>query len=263
MGLSCGAQCAKFILFGFNIVFWLSGVALIAAGTFVAVSDDLSLMDQFIESGDSQLKYVAYGLIGIGVFVFIVGFCGCCGAIKESRCLLGMYIALLVIVLILELAIGIFTFVLRKSIQGRITSSMTTVLKENYPNANTTNKEGQSYKKMVDDLQTKGKCCGIDGIIDWKESAWRRQSKFPALSPEYPPSCCPNLEVPEYSKKYDYCVVKNLGYKLGCKEYVKRVIAKNAPIIIGVGCGIAALEIFGLIFAICLCRSIGNADYDA
>ena len=36
------------------------------------------------------MEYAAYVLIGVGAFVLIVGFFGCCGAIKESRCMLGM-----------------------------------------------------------------------------------------------------------------------------------------------------------------------------
>ena len=37
-----------------------------------------------------QMRMVAYILIGVGVFIFIVGFFGCCGAIRESKCMLGM-----------------------------------------------------------------------------------------------------------------------------------------------------------------------------
>lgn len=36
----------------------------------------------------SLIQNLAYALIGAGCFMFIVGFCGLCGAIKESKCLL-------------------------------------------------------------------------------------------------------------------------------------------------------------------------------
>ena len=34
-------------------------------------------------------QYASYVLIGVGGFIFIVGFLGCCGALKESQCMLG------------------------------------------------------------------------------------------------------------------------------------------------------------------------------
>lgn len=37
-----------------------------------------------------QLVNVSYLLIGVGVFLFVIGFLGCCGAVKESRCMLLM-----------------------------------------------------------------------------------------------------------------------------------------------------------------------------
>jgi len=43
-----------------------------------------------IDTHDQFFRYAAYILIAFGVFVFLVGFCGCCGAIRGSKCLLGL-----------------------------------------------------------------------------------------------------------------------------------------------------------------------------
>ena len=37
-----------------------------------------------------QMKMVSIILICIGAGIFIVGFFGCCGAIRESKCMLGV-----------------------------------------------------------------------------------------------------------------------------------------------------------------------------
>ena len=42
------------------------------------------------EDGGAFIKYAAIVFICVGCFVLLVGFLGCCGAIKESRCMLGM-----------------------------------------------------------------------------------------------------------------------------------------------------------------------------
>ena len=52
-------------------------------------SDYVNIVDT---SNQSELKFVklnAFILIGIAVFLFLSGFIGCCGSIKENRCLLG------------------------------------------------------------------------------------------------------------------------------------------------------------------------------
>ena len=42
-----------------------------------------------LDTHDQYFKYSSYILIAFGIFVFLVGFCGCCGAIRGSKCLLG------------------------------------------------------------------------------------------------------------------------------------------------------------------------------
>ena len=37
---------------------------------------------------EDTLVIVSGMIIGVGCFTFLVSFCGCCGAIKESTCLL-------------------------------------------------------------------------------------------------------------------------------------------------------------------------------
>ena len=36
------------------------------------------------------LENVAYSVIGVGAFMFVIGFFGCCGAIRESAIMLGV-----------------------------------------------------------------------------------------------------------------------------------------------------------------------------
>ena len=78
----------------------LSGCALLALGIWILVdSDKDALFNLIAKDGDMALmKYLAYGLVAIGGFVLIVGFVGCCGALQESKCLLGTVIMLVFIV---------------------------------------------------------------------------------------------------------------------------------------------------------------------
>lgn len=70
----------------------LAGAAILGVGVWVKV-DSGSLMGilgnlEGAPSGLSQLVYVSYVLIAVGAVLLIIGFLGCCGAVKESRCML-------------------------------------------------------------------------------------------------------------------------------------------------------------------------------
>ncbi|EDO30885.1 predicted protein [Nematostella vectensis] len=53
----------------------------------------------------SNIEYASGSrlLIAVGVIIAVVAFCGCCGAYKENKCVLMIFFALLLIILILEI----------------------------------------------------------------------------------------------------------------------------------------------------------------
>lgn len=70
----------------------LAGAAILGVGVWTAVDSTsfLGVLDsvQGIPEELSQLIYVSYLLIALGSVLLIIGFLGCCGAIRESRCML-------------------------------------------------------------------------------------------------------------------------------------------------------------------------------
>lgn len=70
----------------------LAGAVILGVGIWVKV-DNSSLLGilEKVDDAPSQLYHlssVGYVLIGIGAFLLVIGFLGCCGAIKESKCML-------------------------------------------------------------------------------------------------------------------------------------------------------------------------------
>ena len=70
----------------------LAGAAILGVGVWSAVdsSSFLGVLDtvEDLPQEVSQLIYVSYLLIALGSVLLIIGFLGCCGAIRESRCML-------------------------------------------------------------------------------------------------------------------------------------------------------------------------------
>lgn len=66
--------------------FQLSGLAIIIVGGVLLANG--SDMADLLEDVQTELKAPQIVLIVVGVIIFVIAFLGCCGAVKESRCML-------------------------------------------------------------------------------------------------------------------------------------------------------------------------------
>uniref|UniRef100_A0A8C7E951 Tetraspanin n=1 Tax=Nothoprocta perdicaria TaxID=30464 RepID=A0A8C7E951_NOTPE len=100
-------QCIKYLMFVFNLLFWLGGCGILGVGIWLAVTQGnfATLSSSFPSLSAANL------LIVTGTFVMIIGFVGCIGAIKENKCLLLSFFIMLLIVFLLELTVVILFFV--------------------------------------------------------------------------------------------------------------------------------------------------------
>ncbi|KAK7098302.1 tetraspanin-18-like [Littorina saxatilis] len=246
--MSCGASCARLLLIAFNFVFWLSGVAILGVGIWILVDPNLQDYIDVIHTTDEEyFKNAAYILIAFGAFIFLVGFCGCCGAIRNSKCLLGFYIFFLVCVFAGELAAGILAAIYKDEITDKLNAGLTKSIKEEY----------LDNAASWDAVQKELKCCGGVGPQDYVNSTWQE-----GKSQMIPVSCCV-LDSNGEPKNASYCQnkTKDFYHETGCKEALTDWVKDKSIILIGVGCGIAALQIIGVILAICLCRSLNQEKY--
>uniref|UniRef100_A0A3Q3N850 Tetraspanin n=1 Tax=Labrus bergylta TaxID=56723 RepID=A0A3Q3N850_9LABR len=78
--------CYKYLMFSYNIIFWLAGVAFIAAG-FWAWSEKGVLLDLTQVTRLHGFDPV-WLVLAVGGITFILGFAGCVGALRENICLL-------------------------------------------------------------------------------------------------------------------------------------------------------------------------------
>ncbi|KAF6122371.1 tetraspanin 9 [Phyllostomus discolor] len=124
--------CLKYMMFLFNLIFWLCGCGLLGVGIWLSVSQG-----NFATFSPSFPSLSAANLvIAIGTIVMVTGFLGCLGAIKENKCLL-----------------------------LSVNENAKRDLKEGLLLYNTENNVG--LKNAWNIIQAEMHCCGVSDYTDW------------------------------------------------------------------------------------------------
>ncbi|XP_072047841.1 CD63 antigen-like [Amphiura filiformis] len=247
MVAGCGAKVAKFLLFIINFCVWAVGIVLIGVGAYVMVESDKY---SYLFGDQDTLTTVAGIIIGTGCFIFLVGFCACCGAIKEVICLLQVYFVLIVLVIILEVVAAILAFVFQNDLTDVVQTSMTKAIMEDYNGV-----DGNAATDTIDLVQKEFECCGGEGPADWDNSNWKKDPANLLLAA--PISCC--------KKETTGCNVGALGvapgiYTKGCVTAFQGWLKDNYLIVGGVCLGLLVFEILALVFTCCLISGIRKGD---
>ncbi|XP_014387166.1 PREDICTED: tetraspanin-8 isoform X1 [Myotis brandtii] len=216
----------------------LCGVLILALAIWLRVSK--SEQEFFSEDSDMH-PYVAVNiLIAVGSIIMILGFLGCCGAMKESRCMLLTFFICLLLILLLQVAAGILGVTYRSEYEQVLNET----LHKNVELLRGTDEKAKSFQKALVDFQKEFKCCGlVDGASDWGHNFQ------------------PNSESCECSAPSDSPCTQYEGksvYQEACINRIKDLLKKNLLVIIGLAFGIAFIEILGLVFSMVLFCQIGN-----
>ncbi|XP_072047840.1 CD63 antigen-like [Amphiura filiformis] len=244
MVAGCGAKCAKFLLFAANFAVFVVGVILIATGaSALAQADKYSYM-----FGDENTLQAAAGMtIGVGIIIFMVGFTGCCGACKQSVCLLKIYFALILLVIVLEIIAAILAFVYKDTVTEVARTQMEKAIATDY-----TGVENNVATESIDRVQEEFMCCGADSIADWSNSSWAKNESLAA-----PPSCCMDPTVAMCNKGQPGMPTDNTGmYTEGCIDTFTDWVKGNYLKIGGVSIGLLLIEILALILTCCLIKAV-------
>ncbi|KAF4101153.1 CD9 molecule a isoform X1 [Onychostoma macrolepis] len=217
--LTGGEMCVKYLMFVFNFIFWIAGTGVLAIGLWLRF--DPKTKSLFEGDNSPYIFYTGvYILIAVGALMMVVGFFGCCGAIQESPCMLGLFFFFLLVIFAVEVAAGIWGF----SNQTKVTDDITTFYKETYDNYQQTKQP--ALKETLRLIQRGLNCCG------------------PSKAQNAVDETCPGKE------GLDFLITKS------CPDAIDEVFNSKLHIIGGVGIGIGVIMIFGMIFSMMLCCAI-------
>ncbi|NXF92418.1 TSN1 protein, partial [Eubucco bourcierii] len=229
--LSPGAKmgCFTFIkvmMILFNLAIFLGGGTLLGVGIWVTTDKD-SFLDVFgvLSSTVMQVVNVGYFLIVIGAILLVIGFLGCYGAQKESKCLLMMFFSVVLIIFIAEVAAAVVALVYTGLAETLLSAVLTPVLKEKYG-------VDIPFTEIWNVTMDKIHCCGLNNYTDFNNGIWHSQTGA------YPDPCCMvGGLLPLVHCHPCGCFLQ------GCFDQLLEEIRTNAGVVGGVAAGIAALEI--------------------
>ncbi|XP_075298973.1 tetraspanin-2 [Opisthocomus hoazin] len=212
-----GMRCIKILLFIFNLTFWLAGLAVIAFGLWLRFG---GVMADFASDKKSPEYFFMglYVLVGAGALMTTVGFFGCCGAARESQCLLGAFFACLLVIFAAEVTAGVFAFIGKKVAIQEAQKIYEDIYDDYMKNP------GGKVNGTIYHYHSALQCCGKDNM--------EQQMGLP---------CPENIQMPK-----------------NCLVEIQNVIDANLHLVGIVGIAIAGITIFGMIFSMVLCCVIRN-----
>ncbi|KAK7929966.1 hypothetical protein WMY93_006361 [Mugilogobius chulae] len=236
-------------MFIFNGVIFLAGAAILAVGIWVQV-DSGSLMSilgdiKNAPPGLDQLANVSYLLIAVGAVLLVIGFLGCCGAVKESRCMLLTFFSIVLIIFIIEVAGAIVLLVFEDVAAQLFKGLKTEVRKEMIEKYGSDDKFTDLWNATMEQF----KCCGFNNYTDFNET------KFVLDTKQYPTICC-NATLLNGGVCNEN--IAHVSLVSGCFDTLLDFIKENAVIVAGVALGIAALEIAAMVVSMVLYKDIGR-----
>lgn len=257
MALQGCYACIKYLVIIFNFLFWLAGIGVLALSIYTYIKGNNYVTGDEVKTFFTPL----YILMAAGSLMTILGFLGCCGALRESQCMLGTFFLLVLVILVAEITAGVWAFLNREQAKKKITETLTEMIQNNYG-------EDSVANKTIDAIQHDLKCCGAKSYSDWAESKFNKlKTNIGSIDNilqkgnvfEVPESCCKNPETCVRTPLANAFKVEHI-YSKGCIEGMEDFVKDNLKIIAGVGIGLGVIQLLGLIFSIILCCAIRNGE---
>ncbi|CAF0806769.1 unnamed protein product [Brachionus calyciflorus] len=272
--LGCGAKLIRFFLVFFNFIFFVLGCAILALGIYVLIDPSVKQLKEIANTDELQKNGINLNYIdkcGIafcifGGFMFLISFLGCCGALKKVKCLLGLYSTILLLILLAEIAIGIFAAVYSSKLKEVLSNVLKQSIKDQYM--------GEMKNKSLasvawDAVMFNFECCGVHNFTDFNQpnNVWTiRDGSITPIS------CCKfKNKKPDWSgvlpsnSSFDYNCYKtpnsnNSNYEIGCYDRVLGLVNMYSVIVIAVAIGIGLILLLGVCFGFYLCKRIRDMD---
>ncbi|XP_018581656.1 leukocyte antigen CD37-like isoform X2 [Scleropages formosus] len=199
-----------------------------------------------------------YFLVIGGSFTMSLGFFGCFGALKEAKCMLGMYFFFLTILLALEIIATVMGFTQKTMIQTKVEEHVLELIKSYGQNQS----ELQDFERIINHVQKEVHCCGWNQPADWMGAKMPCSCYFSSSSivgnsslwADISFSC--NGSIPENCDHLGLNDTTCEKFSVGCKRHFEGWIKDNMMVVLGVLLAVIFTELTGMILSMYLYKSI-------
>ncbi|XP_068121658.1 tetraspanin-2 [Hyperolius riggenbachi] len=217
--LSGSLRCIKYLLLMFNLIFLLAGSAIVGIGLWLRFTGNLKDLSEEDKDVYTFFFIGLYVLIAAGALMMLIGFFGCCGAARESQCLLGAFFVCLLVIFAAEVTAGVFAFLGKKETITEVQKLYSTAYDKYVKN--------EGGNETLHEFHSWVKCCGNDNPQSVQQVS----------------SLCL-----EEHKEHKNCLVE-----------IEKVLHNNFQIVGILAVATAGITIFGMIFSMVLCCAIRNS----
>jgi len=230
----CDKSLTKCLLFTFNFVIWLIGLFMTAIGLWAFIKPE-NFMTTALRVGENAgdeyqqvatyLTIMSVFVLALGAVISIIAMFGCCGAIRESKCCLGIFFTLLLLCFLVTIVLG--GFILFVAATGK------------------SNDDTSSYIRGM-----------FNTLVDFM---WRAMSEEDREAFERANQCCDVNSNPlvNTAEKMKCAITTNLATR-NCKDFLIDSVQQKFFIAGGAILGVALVELIGMIMACILFNRAGH-----
>ncbi|XP_008843259.1 leukocyte antigen CD37 isoform X2 [Nannospalax galili] len=259
----------KYFLFVFNLFFFVLGGLIFCFGTWILI--DKTSFVSFVGLSFVPLQTWSKVLAISGVLTMGLALLGCVGALKELRCLLGLYFGMLLLLFATQITLGILISTQRVRLERKVQEVVLQAIQSYRENP-----EDTSAEESWDYVQFQLRCCGWHSPWDWISAHVLRGNES---QPRVPCSCY-NSTASNYSTVFDEpfsqlsplaprasptqssdpCSLPSSAniYREGCAQSLRKWLHNNLISIVGICLGVGLLELGFMTLSIFLCRNLDH-----
>ncbi|CAF0844029.1 unnamed protein product [Didymodactylos carnosus] len=220
--------------------------------------------DPNIQQGMSYIEMIAISVIVLGSILLVLGFLGCCGAMKQVRCMLTLYSFIIGAIILAEVALTIYFVAFQSNFKDQFVPKLQQSISQNYAGPPIMGNKPGVVSLAWDFIMFNLQCCGAQNGTDFVNTPkWNKTNPWaPYQNLSYPLTCCPIQNAPkdwntlseDTLKQAETCAVDGLNiYKDGCYNKLIELIGSYKLYVIIGAVIVLVIELLAFIFAIALC----------
>ncbi|XP_019871028.2 CD151 antigen [Aethina tumida] len=256
MGGGC-YSCTAWLFVFLNFIFLIFGVAGIAGSIYMLV--DPTFTFQLTQNpGDATISLII--LLVASIILFLAGVIGIWATLAERRWGVVMCFCLLLIIVVAEIATGVWGYIHRNDLETQIRINVQETVKRDYRSNN-------DIKALFDTFQEKLECCGADKPNDWMNTGEINLGiSNPTSTYSIPESCCrkgisdERCRLATQNLKIGSPIDSDTIYDKGCFTLIVECLYEHMNIIVAVGGAVLIVELLGLILALCIAFSMNRTN---